>query len=100
MRKIITDSQADRVRKSILRAFPGYAEFGNGPLIVRDWDSDGDCVIIWEEGPYEWPHIYTTLTAGYTAKDPESDVTYKPFTPVRGVFTEPWNGCVLGLYRD
>lgn len=101
MRNIVTDAKAEQLRKSIARTFPDYASDSKGPIIVRDWSDNGDCVIIWEEAPYDWPVIYCELAAGYDYKDPEFGFTYKALKkPVGKVFIEPYSNCVLAVYKD
>lgn len=100
MKNIVTDAKAEQLRKSIAKAFPGY-EHGRGPVVVRDWHTDGDCVIMWEEGPFEWTIAYCEMAAGYDFKDPEFGLTWKALKkPVAKVFVEPYNSWVLAVYKD
>lgn len=101
MRNIVTDTKAEQLRKSIERAFPAFANSSRGPFVTRDWNTAGDCVIIWDEGPYDWPFIYCELAAGYDYKDPEFGFAHKALKkPVGKVFIEPYNNCVLAVYKD
>lgn len=101
MRNIVSETKAEQLRKSIARAFPSHAGIGRGPYVVRDWNTAGDCVIIWEEGPADWTIAYCEMAAGYDYKDLEFGFVHKALRkPVGKVFVEPYNGCVLAVYKD
>ncbi len=96
---MVSQRKAEAVRNSVAKAF-GVGEGEIGPKIIRDWNRDGDVVIVWEEGPYEWTLAYCDLAAGYTAIDEEFGFRRKPIKPVKGVFTEPYTASVLEIYDD
>jgi hypothetical protein len=101
MAKKITRKQAEAVLQSVEAQFARYIEPGYGPkLMDEDWD-EGFWAIVWEEGaPYEW-----TLAAEVGGTDEELSVLRGERVDIpaaaswpKGVFAEPVNNCVLGLY--
>lgn len=98
MTKTISKAKAEQVLKSVAKAF--NADETSGPTLVLDWNEPGLHAICWEEGPYEWAYHYSTLAAGYPAKDEEFGFTWQPIKPVKGVYCEPYYSFVLCLYPE
>ena len=53
----ISRADAEQVFKAVKRRFKPWIEPGQGPQLVRGWDSGYGTppyAIVWEEGPYKW----------------------------------------------
>lgn len=89
-------------------AFKAYIQPGLGfsePVLVEAWSANGDWAITWEEGPFEWAMV---ATAGGVDEEMASlgeefgisPVFHAPVEFPKGVYAEPYSGCVLALYAD
>lgn len=66
-----------------------------GPKLVEAWD-DKNWAICWDGGPYAW----TTL-AVHGGNDVEFGIPVEPAKDIPvTVFAEPYDNCVLVLYRQ
>lgn len=99
--KRVTKRQAEKVLTQIKKRFKPWIDAGTEPpTIVMDFDPGYVGVapfpaIVWEAGPYEW-----ALKDWGGDIDEEFGFRLAPITRPEGVFTEPWNGFVLGVYPD
>lgn len=91
--------KAEQVARSIVKAFPAYDDV-EPPKVVEDADGQGTTVVFWEEGPYEWAHLYMEMISGYAAVDEEFGFKHKPVAPVKGVWVEPYYSFAVGVYKD
>ena len=90
----ITKAKATAVRNAIARQFAPWVQDGNGPVL--DMDKHGKASIIWEVGaPDGW--VFLAFDGGI---EEEYGFQVKSVKRITGVYCEPVNSCVLGLYPD
>lgn len=94
----MTKAKAEAVKRSVMKAFPVYAEYE--PLLVENYMDTGHWAVVWEEGPYEWVHTYITRASGYTAVNEEFGWKDGPVKPVPGVFVDAYYSYSLSVYPD
>ena len=107
----VTRKQAEQVVAAIVAQYPGWVEEGICPAPTLKEDFDGaPFAAIWEEGPDDWTYLLGGGTSEhdhytYASLSEEFGVEMSP--PVRkpaqfpkGVFVEPMNSCVVGIYID
>lgn len=87
----VTKRQQQQVLAAVKEQFKVWVEAGYEPKLM---DYDGTPSVVWEEGPYDW----TMLTGGGVEEEFGFRVPAGNYP--EGVFLEPLNGCVLGLYPD
>ena len=96
----VSKAKAQQVVNSVKKAFKPWVEAGYGPILFNKYDGE-NWAIVWEDGaPFCWALWYGTLAAGYPVVEEEFGFTLKPVPKVTGVFTEPWNAYVLGVYPE
>jgi hypothetical protein len=65
----LTREQAEQVVAAVRRQVAGDCTddefrkaFGDGPQLMENWDYLGDgghrWAVVWEEGPFEWAHLF------------------------------------------
>lgn len=93
----VTEKQAQRCKAALVKQLGSDAERAK---IIPDWDwSSGpvDFAIVWEEGPFEWAHMFPRggrdEEFGFTVKDVSNA------TP-NVVYIEPITSWAVGLYRE
>lgn len=86
MPKKVSKSKAAKVLKAVESAFAPWVETGPGPTVNEYYSESGHPVILWEEGPEEWTMLFT-----------QTDVARK-VSAEQGVYVEPVNHVVLGVY--
>ena len=89
----VTKRQAEATLVKVKRMFKGFDT--EKAQLFENYDRAG-WAIVWEEGlPYEW-----TMFFPHGGIEEEFGFKFKAVEPVRGVFAEPYNGHVLGLFKD
>lgn len=95
--KPVTKTQAKKVMGQVKAQFASWIDNQHptyGPVLVEDYDGRGNPAVVWEDGaPYEW-----SLLAFHGGIEEEFGFRVPEVAPVDGVFAEPVNGHVLGLY--
>lgn len=98
----ITAAKAEKVRKSVAKTYATYIEAGYPEPETRQ-DEHGTWHIIWNDGPYEWAYHFSAAIGSdqmYRVHDPEFGFSYpEPSGLPAGVFLEPVNYSVLGIYE-
>lgn len=88
MPKKVSKSKAAKVVKAVKEAF-GYTseeEAGYpGPKVNEYYSESGHPVVIWEEGPEQWPMLFAETEQAAEVREV-------------GVYFEPVNHVVLGVY--
>jgi hypothetical protein len=90
-----TAQQAEAVVDALMKAFEQPLFDWERPRVMVDTGEDERTVLVWEEGPHGWMSVFPCggMLNGTLWEVPEAELP-------KGVWVEPHNGCVVGVYQE
>lgn len=96
----VTKAEATKTLNAVKRMFRSYIRPGStGPTLIKDWNwgwnypTDYAWAIVWEEGPYDWAHLFP-----YGGIDEEFGFRHNEVEIPDGVWTECITGWAIAVY--
>lgn len=107
----VTEKMAEKVLQAVKTQFAEYTEGGNLPELILHYEGEIHA-IVWESGPHEWAYNFPEAATNWEHVGvlvsefnvPREEAIAKCTVPAvklpKGVWTQAYNTCVVGIFRD